>query len=263
MILTFYKYGTGLLSNLSTSNKHQIFDLFFMFIMLDGIDGCGKSTIIQAWKDYLTTQGNAIFDLKKYWQETGRYPEFSELKNYTFIFSCEPTYVGIGNVIRQELVKNGNNYPAKATAEAFSLDRLILYTKLIIPLIKNGCCVIQDRGVSSSLAYQTTQNPELTLKFLSSLTGNKLALTYRPDYLVLLDLKPEEAIKRLGKRTNKKDDAIFEKLSFLKKLYKQYHSSAFKKIFTKHGSKINLLPTNVKIDIMKQQAVDLLKTILN
>ena len=51
-----------------------------MFIMLDGIDGCGKSTIIQAWKDYLTAQGNAIFDLKKYWQETGHYPELSELK---------------------------------------------------------------------------------------------------------------------------------------------------------------------------------------
>lgn len=233
-----------------------------MFIMLDGIDGCGKSTIIQAWKDYLTAQGNAIFDLKKYWQETGHYPELSELKNYTFVFSCEPTYTGVGNVIRQELVKNGSHYPARAVAEAFSLDRLVLYTKLIIPLLKNDCCVIQDRGVSSSLAYQSTQNPELTLKLLSSLTGNQLALKYRPDHLVLLDLKPEEAIKRLGKRTGKKDDAIFERLSFLKKLYKQYHSSAFKNIFTKHGAKIHLLPTNVKIDIMNQQAINLLKTIL-
>lgn len=234
-----------------------------MLIMLDGIDGCGKSTIIQAWKNYLTSQGNAVFDLKKYWQETSRYPELSEVKAYPFVFSCEPTYTGVGQVIRQELVKIGNNYPTRAMADAFSLDRLILYKKIIIPLLQKNVCVIQDRGISSSLAYQSIQSRELNLKIIASLTGNQLALKYRPDYLVLLDLSPEEAIKRLGARNDKKDDSVFERLEFLKKLHKQFHSTAFQNIFTKRGTKINLLPTDVKIDIMKQQAVNWLKEILN
>ena len=233
-----------------------------MFIMLDGIDGSGKSTVLQAWKDDIAAQGNAIFDLKKYWQTTGRYPELEELRSYDFIFLCEPTYTGIGKVIREELVRTGTNYPPLAVAEAFSLDRLILYNKIIVPLVKDGKCVIADRGVSSSLAYQSLQSDELSYDFLSQLPGNTLALEHRPDYLVILDLPPEEAIQRLEGRMTKKDDVIFEKLDFLKKLHSRYQSEEFQNIFIDRGTKIKLLPTNVKIDIMKEQAVILLRRIL-
>ena len=229
--------------------------------MLDGIDGSGKSTVLQAWKDDLAAQGNAIFDLKNYWQTTGRYPEISEMKSYDFIFSCEPTYAGIGSVIRNELVRHPD-YPPQAVAEAFSLDRLILYTKIIIPLLAEGRCVVQDRGVSSSLAYQSLQSPELTFDKLANLPGNQLALEHRPDYLVLCDLPAEEAITRLEGRLDKQDGAIFEKRSFLKKLQSQYQSPEFQNIFTERGSKIKLLPTGVNIDTMKEQAVILLRRIL-
>lgn len=232
-----------------------------MFIMLDGIDGSGKSTVLNAWKEDLASRGNPIFDLKKYWQTTGKYPELSELKSYDFIFSCEPTYTGVGSVIRDELVRH-DGYPPQAVAEAFSLDRLILYTKIIIPLLEQDKCVIQDRGVSSSLAYQSLQSEELSFEKLAEMPGNKLALKHRPDYLVLLDLSPEEAIQRLNSRSDKKDSAIFEHLEFLQKLTKQYQSAAFQDIFTGSGSKIKQLPTNVKIDIMKEQAVILLRRIL-
>ena len=232
-----------------------------MFIMLDGIDGSGKSTVLNAWKDELASRGNAIFDLKKYWQTTGRYPELTELKSYDFIFSCEPTYTGVGLVIREELVRHAD-YPPQAVAEAFSLDRLVLYSKIIIPLLKENKCIIQDRGVSSSLAYQSLQSEDLTFAKLAQLPGNKLALEHRPDYLVLLDLSPEEAIGRLNSRSDKKDGAIFEHLEFLQKLTKQYQSEEFLNLFTEAGTKIKQLPTNVKIDIMKEQAVILLRRIL-
>ncbi|MDD4476752.1 MAG: dTMP kinase [Patescibacteria group bacterium] len=233
-----------------------------MFIMIDGIDGSGKSTVIQSWKDCLAKEGNAIFDLKNYWLEKrGEFPDLSELKSYDFVFSCEPTYSPIGKTIREELIKNGEKYPPRAIAEAYSLDRLILYNKIIIPLLKTGKCVIQDRGISSSLAYQNLQG--LSLKEISRLPGNELALKYRPDYLVFMDLKPEEAIKRLGSRAEKKDDSIFEKEKFLKKLAKQFKSREFQNIFLKKGTRIHRLKTDVKIDIMKRDATNLLTAILN
>jgi len=229
--------------------------------MIDGIDGSGKSTVIKAWKDYLAKQGHPIFDLKKYWIKNKCYPEIKELNAYDYIFSCEPTYVGIGEVIRKELISNKNDYSAQAIAEAYSLDRLILYNKIIIPLLSKNKTVIQDRGISSSLAYQSLQDKKLDIKTLSELTGNKLALKYRPDHLIILDVSAESTTKRLLKRTSKKDDAIFEKINFQKKLTKKFKSQNFKNVFLKRKTKIHYLPADVKIDIMNKEAVNLFNVI--
>jgi len=230
--------------------------------MIDGIDGSGKSTVISAWKKYLVDQGNAIFDLKNYFQTNDRYPELHEIKNYDFIFSAEPTFTGIGKVIREELINKKNNYSAEAIAQAYSLDRLILYTKIIIPLLKDGKCVIQDRGVSTSLAYQPIQDPQLTIDNISKLSGNKLSLQNRPDHLILLTVSPEKAMSRLTGRLEKQDNVIFEKLDLLKNIARQYDSAEFKNIFKEHGTQIHYLSGEEKIDIMNKQAVDLLKNIL-
>lgn len=234
-----------------------------MFIMIDGLDGSGKSTVLNVWKNYLKNQGNAIFDLKNYWQTAHSYPEITEMKSYDFILSAEPTYIGVGQIIREELIKTGNNYPTAAIAQAFSLDRLILYHKIIIPLLKQEKCVIQDRGVSSSLAYQSSQQNGLSLESLSILPGNQLSIEHRPDYLVIMDTEPETCIQRLNTRAEKHDDAIFEKLDFLKKLQIQFKNPAYQKIFTDHGGKIVYLNGNENIDIMKQEAVKLLQTIIS
>mgnify|MGYP001560829767 CR=1 FL=1 len=243
--------------------------------MIDGIDGSGKSTIVQTWKEHLAGQGNTIFDLKHYWQTNGKYPELDEMKNYNFIFSCEPTYTGMGKVIREELIKSNTNYPPRAIVEAFSLDRLILYKKIIIPLLNSGKAVIQDRGVSTSLAYQNIsrserdpdspsgQNPEFTFAKISEFVGNNLALQNRPDYLVIAKIQADKALARLHERAEKKDDAIFEKLDFQTKAAAVFYSEEYQKIFTERGTKIHYLNTDAKIDIMKQEAVDLFKIMLN
>lgn len=230
--------------------------------MIDGIDGSGKSTIVQAWKDYLTAQGNAIFDLKEYWQTNGKYPELHELKSYDFIFSCEPTYAGVGKVIREELVKTGTNYPPRAIIEAFSLDRLVLYTKIIIPLLANGKIVIQDRGVSTSLAYQSLQNSEFTYDKIAQFPGNQLALENRPDHLIIAKIPAEKAAARISSRFDKNDNAIFEKIDFLKKATENFNSAQYQKIFTDRGTEVHYLNAESEIGIMKQEGTELLKSII-
>ena len=233
-----------------------------MFIMIDGVDGSGKSTIIDIWKKYLTDQGNTIFDLKNYWLTTGTYPDWSELSAYDFIFSGEPTYVGVGQAIRSELIKNGAGYSARTIAEAYALDRLILYKKIIIPALKNKKCVIQDRGISTSFAYQPLTDTALTPRVLARLEGNALALEYRPDHLVLLSIDPAVALGRAHKRAHKQDNAIFEKLAFQKKLARLFATASYRRLFTRRGTTIHDLPAAAKIDILSERAIKLLKTLL-
>lgn len=233
-----------------------------MLIMIDGIDGSGKSSVVAALKQYLTGEGNAIFDLKDYWLSQGKYPDYHELKSYDFIFTGEPTYIGIGKVLREELLKNGNNYPEKAIAHAFSLDRIVLYNKIIIPALNDNKFIVSDRGVSTSLCYQTLSG-KLSLKDLTEMAGNSLALEHAPDHLIILKVDPKIAISRLEKRTEKKDDVIFEKLNFQTKAAKLFYSEEFKKLFEAHGTKVHYLPSDASIDIMKAEALKLIKQILN
>lgn len=232
------------------------------FIMIDGIDGSGKSTIVKAWKEYLTKEGNAIFDLREFWLKEGRYPEFHEVKSYDFIFTSEPSYVGIGKVIREELTRNGTNYPERAIAEAFSLDRLVLYEKIILPALRDSKFIIQDRGVSTSLCYQALSG-KIGLKVLSELPGNSLALEHAPENLILMKIEPNIALQRLNKRSDKQDDVIFEKIDFQTKAAELFYSKEFSSLFTAHGTNVIYLPGVDGIDIMKTKATELLQSILN
>jgi thymidylate kinase len=234
-----------------------------MLIMIDGIDGSGKSSIVNSWKKQLQSSGETIFDVKAYWQQTGGYPESGEFKNYDFIFTAEPTSVGVGRVIRDELIKNGAGYPARAIAEAYALDRLILYKKIVLPALQAGKCVIQDRGVSTSLCYQPLADKTLTTKFLSQLPGNALALQNRPDHLVLLLAKPEIALERLARRHEKQDSAIFEQLTFQKKAARQFASPEYQRLFTRLGSRVHELPSNAQIGIIAEAAQKLLQSLLH
>ncbi len=231
-----------------------------MFIMVDGIDGSGKSTSIETWKKIFLASGKKVFDLPAFWKEKNRYPHLEEVESYDCIFSAEPTSTGVGRVIREELIAAGSSYPLEALAEAYSLDRLILYTKLIIPLLRSGRTIIQDRGISTSLSYQTAAG--MPFRQLITLPGNQLALEHRPDHLVLLDVDPKVALERLAKRTEKQDKAIFERLDFLKLSSAQFHSAQFQKTFTERGTQLHYLPADVELAILEQSALDLLKTIL-
>jgi dTMP kinase len=234
-----------------------------MFIMVDGIDGSGKSTVITAWKKQLQAAGETIFDVKAYWQQTGSYPEPGEFKNYDFVFTAEPTTVGVGRVIREELIKKGTNYPARAIAEAYALDRLIHYTKIVLPALSAGKCVIQDRGVTTSLCYQPLSDKTIKTKFLTSLPGNALALKHRPDHIIFLKIKAEDALARLMNRHEKQDNVVFEHLAFQKRAARQFAAPAFHKLFTRLGSKVHQLPSHAEIGIMEEVAQKLLQSLLH
>ncbi len=199
-------------------------------VVIDAIDGAGKSTAIGAMVEWLKSQGKKPFDLIEFQKTHHRLPELEELGDANLLLSAEPTYSWVGAAIREELIKEhpDRTYDGKTTALAFALDRHILFSSLILPFLqrKPDAWVIQDRGAISSLAYQPLQDPNVTLDWLLTLDGNKLELSRPPDILLLLRLAPEEAMKRLDGRTEKLDGHIYEQATFQERLAARYRDPA-------------------------------------
>lgn len=213
------------------------------FVMVDGLDGSGKGTIVDGLAEWAESKAMKTLDIRSYCSEKNDFPSEEELNDAEVIISCEPTFCYVGKAIRDELVRaNGRQYSAWSLAQAFSLDREILYRRVIIPAIKAGKYVFQERGLTSSLVYQPVQE-HIQLSELLKLPGNKLAIQNAPSLLLIAKVSPETVLKRLGLR-EKKDYSIFDNLSFQRKLHERYLSDWLRNLFEQHGSKVEYIDTD-------------------
>jgi dTMP kinase len=211
------------------------------FLMVDGLDGAGKRVVVDAIRDHINLK---TIDLRDYWKEHDDIPELSEVMEYDVICSTEPTSALVGKAIRREIVRdNGRKYSALTTAQAFALDREILYKKLLIPAKQAGKIILQERGVVTSIVYQPVQMEQINLQDIMNMPGNRLALKNAPDLLIVLKADPDIVMKRLEERT-KKDQAIFENVLFQRKIESRYESEWLRKLFENMGSKVVFLDTN-------------------
>ncbi|MFH1207902.1 MAG: hypothetical protein V1668_04915 [Patescibacteria group bacterium] len=217
-------------------------------VIIDGIDGSGKGTLVNALADWAKRKQLKVFDLREYGRMHHSLPEPEEIKKYDVLLSAEPTFSLVGQAIREEIVRhNGRDYSATETAQAYALDRLILYRRVIIPALKMGKIIFQERGLTTSVCYQPIQADRITVRQILQLSGNKLAMRYRPDLLIIVKVKPEVAIKRLAQRLEKKDSAIFERRIFLEKAQQRFAAKWYKMIFTRHGSRVVYVSTDVPV----------------
>jgi len=205
------------------------------FVMVDGLDGSGKGTIVDGLMEWAELKAMKVLDVRKYCREKNTFPLQEELDAADVIISAEPTFCYVGKAIREELVRTSERqYSAWSLAQAFSLDREILYRRVIIPAVKAGKYVFQERGVTSSLVYQPVQE-RIQLSELLKLPGNRLAIQNAPTLLLIAKVSPETVVKRLGLRA-KKDNSIFDNVAFQRKLEERYSSEWLKGLFEQHGS---------------------------
>ncbi|ACJ15681.1 thymidylate kinase [Thermococcus onnurineus NA1] len=162
-----------------------------MFIVIEGIDGAGKST-----------QARLL-------------AEWFKKKGYDVVLTKEPTDTAFGKLIRRlvltggkEGIIDGARISHEAEALLFAADRAEHVHKLIKPSLKTGKIVISDRYFYSSLAYQWARG--LDLEWLIDL--NRFAV--RPDLVILLDLPVKESMKRINGRSIKTE---FDKIAELQK----------------------------------------------
>ena len=229
------------------------------FIMVDGITGSGKSTVLQAVQDWAVSCQHRIFRLQD-WNEP-QPPRFEDLPEADVYFTYEPTRTWVGAAIRYELSRTDNPYGGEELAHAFALDRQIMYRRLILPALEAGKTVIQDRGVSSSIVYQPIMPNSVSLETILSLPGNKLALEHAPHSLVLTKLSATEAYERIANRADE-NKGVFADLNFLKQQEERFASPWFRELFEQRGTSVFELDTSDTLDESRLRAKDLINHIL-
>src|SRR3989338_9240559 len=230
------------------------------FVMVDGLDGSGKGTIVDGLAEWAERKAMSILDIRNYCRDKNDFPSVEEIEKAEVILSCEPTFCYVGKAIREELVRTSERrYSAWSLAQAFSLDREILYRRVIIPAVKAGKYIFQERGLTSSIVYQPVQE-RIQLSELLKLPGNRLAVQNAPSLLLIAKVSPDTVVKRLGLRT-KKDYSIFDNLAFQRKLDERYSSEWLRRLFEQHGSKVEYIDTNEpkSEEDTKREAVEILE----
>ena len=182
-----------------------------MYIVLEGIDGAGKTTQINALKKWLEDSGIEVESI------------------------VEPTDSDIGKLIREMLRKPNATKEniQKTLGLLFAADRILLMDKIANEEYCNKV-IISDRSFYSSLAYQEPSD------WLYEI--NKYAK--RPDLVLLLDINVNLAIERFS------GEDEFEKKYFLSNVKNKYLDLAndndnFRIINANNG------PNKVQSDIRK------------
>ena len=171
------------------------------FIVIEGIDGCGKTTQID--------------ELSKWLPKSGLIKKGSKL-----ITTREPGGSQLGKKLRSLILDNNENNKPSSLAELllYSADRAEHVSKIIAPALKNDDWVISDRFTDSTLAYQG-YGRNINLEIIKNIESIVCQGEY-PDLTFFLEISPEESILR---RKNEIPDRIeSEGIKFLEKVNKGF-----------------------------------------
>jgi len=157
------------------------------FIVIEGIDGSGKSEQFQRLTKRLKRRG------------------------YNLVATREPTKVyPVGRLI-ERVLREEEQVSEEALALLFAADRADHTERRIKPALEEGAVVVSDRYVHSSLAYQSRgMAKELDLGWIRMINRHAL----EPDAVVFLDVSPEVGQARLSNgQVRIKDHSYFESIS--------------------------------------------------
>jgi dTMP kinase len=140
-----------------------------LFIVLEGIDGTGKSTQASLLAEWFRAQGREV------------------------VASREPTDGPWGRQIRATAA-TGRLDPEEEL-ELFLKDRREHVEQLIAPALAAGKVVILDRYYFSTMAYQGSRGFDPV-----QIRARNEAFAPQPDLLVILDLDVDRALERIGAR---------------------------------------------------------------
>lgn len=168
-----------------------------LFITFEGNDGSGKTTQILKLKDMLQSMGHEVLLVR------------------------EPGGTVIGEKIRS-IVLDKDNHEMCDVSEMllYAASRAQLVHQVIVPAISKGICVICDRFVDSSLAYQGFGR-QLGLENVRE--ANRMAIAgHLPDLTFFLDVDADTAMARRNASGEEADRLEREHMDFHRRVYEGY-----------------------------------------
>jgi len=162
-----------------------------LFVVLEGIDGSGKTSVGKELVRLLNDGGI--------------------LSRFTF----EPSDLPVGRLLREVL--NGDiEVDAYTHALLFAADREEHLRSEVLPWLEDGTVVVCDRYVYASMAYQGAKG--VSMDYVWSI--NAALPHFRvPDMILLLDVSPDISLQRTSDR-NSPD--IFETPRYLERVRDNY-----------------------------------------
>jgi dTMP kinase len=168
------------------------------FIVVEGIEGAGKSTVCR-WVATLLTQAGMIEVLQ----------------------TREPGGTQLGEQLRLLIQQGIPDEHLQPTAELLLLyaARVQLVEQVIKPALARGAWVVGDRHDLSTQAYQGGGRG-IAEPVLNSLRDAVLG-SFRPDLTLYLDISPEQGLQRVAQR-GALDRMEQESLSFFQRVRERY-----------------------------------------
>jgi len=155
-----------------------------MIIVVEGLDGSGKTTQVRLLADHLRGKGKEV------------------------VLVEEPGTTSVGRKIRDILLGRENEIAPLAELFLYEASRAQLVEKIIKPALTAGKIVVADRFALSSLAYQGYGRgiPLEVVKELNRLATDGL----EPDLVFLLDIPPEIGLERKRKTPDRMESGTLD-----------------------------------------------------
>lgn len=163
-----------------------------MFIVFEGLDGCGKTTQIELLENKLKEDG------------------YKNIKTFR-----EPGSTDLSEKIREILLNSNTTDIQKLFL--FLASRNAIVEQKIKPAIENNDIVLCDRYTPSTLAYQG-YGKNVADSGLIHKMNNLACENINPDFVIFIDVPVEECIKRQQKH-DKMEESV---MSVYEKIYNGY-----------------------------------------
>jgi dTMP kinase len=192
------------------------------FIVVEGLDGSGKSAQVNLLIDYLKQNGKEVVATK------------------------EPTIDSVAGRKIKQVLRNEIIIEPLKLQKLYVQDRKEHLEKKIIPALKEGKFVVSSRYAFSTFAYGHSDG--LNIDLLVKMNDNFLL----PDLTIIVNVNPESCVERIEKRGEPKE--LFEKLEKLSKVNETYKKipQMFENVIMVNGEKpITEVFENIKKEVIK------------
>lgn len=200
-----------------------------MFIVFEGGEGSGKSTILEMIFEHLNNN------------------------NIPCVKTREPGGIKISEEIRSIILNTENTMmDGKTEALLYAAARRQHIVEKVIPSLEEGKIVLCDRFLYSSLAYQGYARG---LGISEVFEINKFAIgDYMPNLTILFDIKPEIGLDRISKNSEREVNRLdLEKLDFHYKVREGYNL-----LLNKYDEKIIKINAEKTIQEVFKDALDII-----